>query len=334
VTRKPIGIHFIFQKNEKGHPTIKARLYQDILRYSINKDKREEYSKFDDDSFTHWRLAKWLMLNNQELINRYKDLSTRNTPVKIRIENTQQRTKDRLNDLISLNLITEIGTTKVSKGNATTPLYKFTYYGTLLARLIESFDPKRQVEVDNEIYNLLNAASKQYHTSLYIFGSALHKKYIDNGVFDDFVVGVLRRRTNSNIPIWNMNEFFDGLQFPVINDFEKAKLFVRLWRETFNEMHPEIQALLLHSIKLKIENKMEHEARYHEGFETVRFKIRDRYDVATIEGHCKNCNSDMNAAMPVLFYLERIQIPLDDPITQKCRSCKTESSIIYPKLEF
>ena|SRR5436309_8091537 len=123
---------------------------------------------------------------------------------------------------------------------------------------------------DKEIYNLFAHNATHFHTSKYIHGSALFKRCIHNGVFDDFVVDVLRRRIKSDNPILDMNELLDCLIIPVMIDPHKARYHIQLWQETFNEKDPEIQRLLLHSIKLKIEAKMECEAKFHEGFEYVR----------------------------------------------------------------
>ena len=77
--------------------------------------------------YRHWDLAKWLLNNNQEFINRYKDLSTRNINIPNRIENTQRRTKHRLNDLVNLQLIKVNGYGKETKGTGTVPIYRMKY---------------------------------------------------------------------------------------------------------------------------------------------------------------------------------------------------------------
>jgi hypothetical protein len=67
------GVNFIFQKDENCHYTKLALLYQDIIRYSIVKIKENPPDK---RSFTHRELAKWILENNKEYINYYKDPST------------------------------------------------------------------------------------------------------------------------------------------------------------------------------------------------------------------------------------------------------------------
>jgi hypothetical protein len=176
--------------------------------------------------------------------------------------------------------------------------------------------------------------STHFRTSESILGSTLYKKFIDKGVFDDYVVDVLRRRINSDIPIPDIYELLGCLAIPVIINREKARYYTQLWQETFNEMDQETQRFILHSIKLRIEAKMEREAIFREGFEYVRFEYRDRYDMVTVEGHCKNCGEDMNVGMEIIYYLERTQAPSEGPILGNCPKCKSESSVIYPKLEY
>lgn len=76
------GVNFIFQKDKNGHYTKLALLYQDILSYSIIKIKSNPP---DSRSFTHRELAKWLLENNNEYKNYYKDPSTRHNTLNSRI---------------------------------------------------------------------------------------------------------------------------------------------------------------------------------------------------------------------------------------------------------
>jgi hypothetical protein len=124
-----------------------------------------------------------------------------------RIENIQQRTKDRLNDLVQLNLVEISGSEKQEKGNAYVNVYKYTFFGHLLAWIIESFNPQKREKATKEIYNLFNSFYKQYKNwSYYVFSSALYKKYFDKGVFEDFVVDRIRETLDMNMEIWSMQE--------------------------------------------------------------------------------------------------------------------------------
>jgi hypothetical protein len=134
MTQKVVGIHSIFNKDKNGHYTKKALLYQDIITYSIAK-KKESFK--DKDSFRHWDLAKYLMNKNAEYINRYKDPSSKHTPIKNRIENTQRRTKENVQHMIDLGLMKKSDYVKESKGTGSIPTFTYTLAGCCLHGLFK-----------------------------------------------------------------------------------------------------------------------------------------------------------------------------------------------------
>ncbi len=134
------------------------------------------------------------MNNNDEFINRYRDPSTKHFTISNRIENTQETIKSKLNDLVSLGIITIVGSTKVRKGNATTPLYFYNGSGVLLALIIESFDPNKRDMANDKIYRLTELALAQPRSAYNIFQAALYKKYNERGIFGSFVVDILREK--------------------------------------------------------------------------------------------------------------------------------------------
>lgn len=154
-TRVP-NVSLIFEKGRNDNYTEGARLYQDIIHYCIDRFNDRTLA----NPFTHRELAKWLLNNNPEYINRYKDPSTKHYTISNRIENTQETTKNKLNHLVSLKIIRVVGSKKVQKGNATTPLYQYTGLGYLLAWLIESFDPDKRERANNKIYQLVDFTFK------------------------------------------------------------------------------------------------------------------------------------------------------------------------------
>jgi hypothetical protein len=133
--KKAISINDIFRKEHDGGYTKNARLYQDILGFMI---ERKSQSGQITNHFRHWELAKWLMTHNVEFSNFFKDPSTRTYTVPNKIENTQRRTKDKLSDLVNLQLIKIVGKTKQSRGTGLVDLYEYTLPGYLIALLIEA----------------------------------------------------------------------------------------------------------------------------------------------------------------------------------------------------
>jgi hypothetical protein len=151
-TTGPLSI--VFSKNVDGGYTRNALLYQDIIKYSI-KDK---YKENDNKSFRSRSLTKWLLEENKEFITYFKDPSTSHFTISNRIENRLDRVKDKVNDLIELDLIEVVGAAKETKGNSNIPIYRHTVNGKLVALIIES--EKSNMNVIEDIYNLYNRSSK------------------------------------------------------------------------------------------------------------------------------------------------------------------------------
>jgi hypothetical protein len=324
--RRPIGIHSIFKKDSNGHYTTTALLYQDMIRYCI---ARKELDPNHPDSFKHWDLADCIIRNNQEDVNYYKDMSTRSINMGSRIENIQQRTKDRLNDLVQLNLVEISGSEKQEKGNAYVNVYKYTFFGHLLAWLIESFNPQKREKATKEIYNLFNSFYKQYKNwSYYVFSSALYKKYFDKGVFEDFVVDRIRETLDMNMEIWSMQELLRSLTIPSFYDDKDLKVHMQLWNETLNEMDPNLRPMFLYKLKLEIEREMEYRIKNQDVFEKLCFEIRDKYDMIVMEGYCKNCNLYMYGTGSLLEYLQVIGAAPSEYVMAKCTNCNNDSAIV------
>ena len=328
--KRLVGIHSIFKKDDTDHYTSTALLYQDMIRYSISRRERDSNHS---NSFKHWDLADWIIRNNQEYVNYYKDMSTRSINMASRIENTQQRTKDRLNDLIQLNLVEISGSEKQEKGNAYVNIYDYTFFGHLLAWLIESFNPQKREKANEEIYNLFSSFYNQYQTwSQYAFSSALYKKYLDRGVFGDFVVGKLRERVDINIEIWSMQELLSILTVPSFDNDKDLKFYMQLWNETMNEMDPNLRPLILYRLKLEFERDIGYRVKNQDIFEKLCFEIRDKYDMVVMEGYCKNCNCYMYGAASLVEYLEIAGAAPSESIMGRCTNCNSDSAIVQKPL--
>jgi hypothetical protein len=189
MTKNVVGIHSIFDKDKDGHYTKKALLYQDIIIYSIAREKEGQIFR-DKDPFRHWDLAKYLMNKNNEYINLYKDPSARHTPIKNRIENTQRRTKDKVQDLIDLGLMKKGEDVKESKGTGIIPTFIYTPAGNLFAWIIQSFDTQKRSDSEKEIYKILHDSMFRItddSSSVSIFFSLLFKKMYERTFLENML---------------------------------------------------------------------------------------------------------------------------------------------------
>ena len=95
----------IFQKAQDGQYFSKdALLYHDILKYS-----------YYNCNFKRSKLDHWLVQNNNEFYNRYKDLSTRNVTYSNRVHANKERIDRIFNNLLNGKLITVSGTVRSAK---------------------------------------------------------------------------------------------------------------------------------------------------------------------------------------------------------------------------
>ncbi len=123
-----------------------------------------------------------------------------------------------------------------------------------------------------------------------IFDSVLHKKFNEVGLFGEFVIDPLRESLESYPMINTMKELEYSIVIFRTNSAEKAKLYLDLWDEAFNEMTPDIRELLLFNMKIDIEQRMMTRAMAPQNYEKHRMQNIQKGDLLTIEGYCKNCN--------------------------------------------
>jgi hypothetical protein len=321
------GIYSIFPKDRNGNFTKKALLYQDMLKYSIEEN--------NPSSFRHWDLASWLMKKNQEFINKYKDLSTRNITYGNRVEHTQKRTKDRLNDLINLGLIEVIGTVPQKKGIGNVYLYKYTYFGQVLAWIIESFDPSKRELANQGVYPVIVSMFKkrnEYSSTSNIFFSVFFKNCKEKGVFGN-IVDRLREILYSGKMIMTVPELLQVAINSGYKDLDEANQFFDLYDETLNQLDPEIREFHLYDLKLDIQRRMDKLSTSTKVYEKVRFKIRGDHDTVALEGFCKICNAYFTIDIYILAFRAMVILQTDEEGTRmKCPGCNTEKSLIFPHL--
>jgi hypothetical protein len=330
MTQKVVGIHSIFNKDKNGHYTKKALLYQDIITYSIAK-KKESFK--DKDSFRHWDLAKYLMNKNAEYINRYKDPSSKHTPIKNRIENTQRRTKDNVQHIIDLGLMKKSDYVKESKGTGSIPTFTYTQAGCLFAWIIQSFDPNKRSDSEKEIYKILHDSMfniTDESSSVSIFFSSFFKKMYEKNFFGKYVECF--RELLDNRTIMTFEEFFQYISIPRLKDKNTGAKYLRLWSDTINELKPQVKELVLYNLKLDLERRMEKQAEFYKDYEKVRFAIRDKPHMIAIEGHCKQCNHVITFPISLRMYNERIAYAHIIPLVIKCHNCGKKDSLNLPYL--
>ena len=315
--------------------TTDALLYQDALRYCIYLNDLYPDMKFRYPPFTIWELTGWLIDNNRDFLNYYKGLSTRTISKSNRIASRKDTIEGLVNDFIKLGLIKVWGQKPASRGNEITNIYRFTSAGNILAQIIKGFDPTKQKIANEHIYFILDNHFESYRldklSSNESFCQALFRKCEDKGVFGDLIVNqLLYNKLHSNIPIRNFQQLFDS-SILILKDIDSVKLYSDIWFETLDEMADDVKMLLMHQIKIDMEDRMQLQSKYPKGYEKLRFDLRDKYDVLAIEGVCTSCNLPSPIQIGIMEYLESI-----NPIVKKypkCPRCNIENnSMIIPHI--
>ena len=84
--------------------------------------------------------------------------------------------KESLYDLVSLDLVINMGPRPASRGNTITYAYRFTEQGYLLAWIIKSFAPENREKANDKIYSIFESNFKVNPSAYDIFASKLFKK--------------------------------------------------------------------------------------------------------------------------------------------------------------
>ena len=345
--REITHIDQIFEKAiDNDSFTKDALFYQDLLNYSLVINP----SMFDDVSFRIREMENWIVQNNNEIVNYYKDLSTRNTPKSIRISYRKGRIKNKFGDLIKLNLVYIRGTTKAEKVNVDIPLYALTKYGILLALIIKSqnlmkilslerdhnkvLNYQKDLEKNNVvIYELIDSILKigKDYPYAHVFYKDIFNKIKKKGLFGKLVDHIILL-CNSNLSIHNMEQLFQILVDFGLNDKEDRRNFLDLFHETIEELETEVKKIVLYQMKLSVERRFEIKKNYlSRSYERERFRYRDDYETIVLEGDCESCKIGSIVIWPYIDYRKKFSgLNRDDPIRLDCGNCGAKSSFVIP----
>jgi hypothetical protein len=270
----------IFKRDRDG------RLYQDILKYSINGKYKED----DGKSFRLWYLTKWLLEVNQDFINYFN--SPRNYTIDNRIEDRTSRILGKVEDLAKLGLIARTGTAKQTKGTGIVPIFQFTPVGHVIAWILESMNmSKRELAIDR-LYELFQDNFKDEPSCNDMFNSIYYRKIKELGLFGLFID---RYREQLESDVINRQGFFQQLLILPGYDTDSDIHFYKLWKDSIMELDQHTGMRLYHHLKLDFERKAEDECHAFRNFESLRFKVRDTPQSVVVEGHCNACGYISNA---------------------------------------
>jgi hypothetical protein len=320
----------IFEKRDEQNYTNEAKLLQDILIFCINLER--EGKKY----FKHREIANWLLDHNQELRDFYNGTKAK-TNRSNRISNTQDRTKNRLDALVKLDLI-RVSETAQQKGRGITKLYEVTTYAILLGVLIESIlasNEKARKSADQRLYQLFMNEFSRYKTSLSQFKLILYSKLMSEDLFTIFVGNPLRESCLSDSPPQTMKELLLKRNIIILDPQikDKANQYLALWFESLRDLDKETKRLFLYNIKSETENEIMIQSRGPQSFEKKRFDYRSDYSSIVVEGLCNNCSYVQPRALDIEKYLKITLIRYDRRYAlSRCNHCNDKGEVVLTNL--
>lgn len=326
MTKMP-SIQMIFRKDKDENYTKEALLYQDILEYSIKELEPTEASEENSrHSFKLWELTEWLILHNLEIAADYKNPSASHMTKTNKIQARIGRVKRHIDMLLLLGLIGEVARTRETKGDEWITLYSYTESGLLVALLVMTLNTKKRDKAIRFIYKVFCENFENNPSSLDAFSLSFINKLHKNNLFVSYVdtlVETLRNKTS----ILSMDEFFNNSLSVDLSEKDSQK-FMKLRRDAFDELDPDMKRYFMYRQKLDVERKMFGVSTNLKGFEKLAFELRNDYENIAAEGYCKKCQLYFPVQLSLQDYLNTAYFV--DELTATCILCKEENSILIP----
>jgi hypothetical protein len=273
-------ISMLFEENNKD-----SLACRDILSWYIKcTEKKELIEQFDITTVGHW-----LLNHHQPFIDEFSG-SQSHTRESYQLQSKRPYIKNRLQELVELELIEEKGTTLAEKGVVEKQLYAFTEEGYLWSWLIEAryaADRDRRSFAVNNFFGELSAFVVDYHTS-----------------FTDSFVEYVNRCTNEGL-FTKLDEYY--FEYLVLNLYPLTQNYFRFCRFEFlyglytnqdtsrvlldiiNKTDEETQQLILLQLKLDIESNYYDEMNTSKEWEKRRYDNIGNHTLLTLQGYCLEC---------------------------------------------
>jgi hypothetical protein len=310
--KKTPSIHILFEKDESDNFSMNSLLRQDILAYYLKVMIPKKAL-----TFTFYELMEWIIDYNQEISNDYKNLSTRNVPKRNRIPDRWDRVKNKFEELKSLELIKEIGTTKTSRGGITST-YQYTDLGIIVALVIQLHGNNNKNKTIEEIYHLICHSFSTNQSSSDIYSLSIFQQLWEKKFFVSYLVAFARSIGIEN-PLFAKNIQFKN---PTNEDL------VTLKNSALNELEENQKKLFLYNFKMVTESTFCNNSKNLKGFEDAAFRARGSAEQLAVEGYCAKCNLYFPLIIRTIDYFN---IPArHNTIVQPCPKCKTPESMSIP----
>lgn len=305
--RITLGIIFERIKDQERF-TDDALLYQKILSFSL--------SGADHQSFIKWEMCKWLKKNHKRFEKRS-------------VVSLQELVARKIEKLLDLQLIHEIGSQPISTGTGQTPIYAFGASSYFLGWLIDGLDsdPIRKSDAINKIFIILYLMLEN-DVPMNVFLKSLIRKIKENDLFG-YLANYMTILLESSDPIKDISELINQALIFRHADSNLINKNNELWEETLNELGLEVRQLVMFRIKLLYEQKMKERAHDLAQFEVARFAAKEKFDKLILECVCVLCPSIRYEMIDLIEYTIRLRYHIEGfPALEKnCPSCNNIGSL-------
>lgn len=200
-------------------------------------------------------------------------------------------------------------------------LYSHTEFGLLVALLMMVLISEKRERAIEIIYEFLRKSYENNPSSLATFCLSLTNKLVESKLFEIYVDALAQSLVN-NKPINDLNEVFNGIDIP-LNREDYIK-YMKLRKESFDELNPAMKSYLMHKKKSELERKMYGVSIDIKEFEKMSFELRNDYQIVVAEGHCEICQFYFRLKLSLQEYLNVVT----DQIFGTCPVCKKDSIAI------
>ena len=306
------SISDIFKKDRDGkYIKSNAELANKILSYMFVNQQLKATTSYDEP-FRDGEMASWLLANYPKFIEDYQSNQMNHAS---KVDRVLKRIKSTIDDLHDLDLIKRQKVEKINGTSDTFSIYNYTFIGYVIALLVELTEPGKRQRASQKLYNVFDSQFRISTSSYAKFYSLLLKKYMQQGVFEEFLNDVFLYRLTLEKEPMTKDNLFASMDLRSFSDPRKATLHAKILIGALEELDPNTRLLLFHDLKLQYHDAMRRGLKAHYAdFERHCFEFRERADIVILETKCIRCDRYYLIDWPIMHYIKRSnlspQIPL------------------------
>jgi phage FluMu protein Com len=348
------NVIFLREKHGKTKLSSAARLYQDIIQYSLS----EEYDKLKEEEqregFKVTDIGNWLLDKNQDYFNHYKGSNSK-IREKSKLESISKRIKRYLDNLERWGIIRKVRQVDADTYNGTkTWLYGYGRMGVIIAWILKydhyKFDDDRKQKAKNIIFDLIQKMFKSYNAYKTDFTAEFYHKLIEydsnneRSFCDSVLRQIISQLENQRGGQSRVIDYFDTpheLLRTLASDLQSKQTLLRLYLQTLDELPEDARRVVMYSEKFFFERNLLISQPSKKWSKTWIENISN-YDTIILCGLCKNKECLYSSGFYTIEcnYYNYISVKIlssgvNGYVEVDCPACKTQNSLhVYNNARF